>query len=81
MSPLGARIEPLEALLYDQARVGDLSKVVAPPYDLIGEARQRELYERSPYNIVRLELGRESDRYGSAVETMANWRRDGIIAR
>ena len=81
MSPLGARIEPLQALLYDQARVGDLSKVVAPPYDLIGEARQRELYERSPYNIVRLELGRESDRYAAAVETMANWRREGIITK
>ena len=47
--------------------------VVAPPYDLIGAARQNQLYDRSPYNIVRLELGREADRYGAAEKTLAEW--------
>ena len=45
--------------------------MIAPPYDLIDAARQDELYDRSPYNVVRLELGREADRYASAA-TLAN---------
>ncbi len=78
-SGLGHRIEPLEALLYDPERVGDLRNVVAPPYDLIGPHKQDELYERSPYNVVRLELARDADRYGAAAETMTRWRSEGAL--
>ncbi len=53
MSPLGRRIEPFRGLLYNRRKCGDLSIVVAPPYDLIGPERQNQLYERSPYNVVR----------------------------
>ncbi|HVN30176.1 MAG TPA: DUF1015 domain-containing protein [Candidatus Binataceae bacterium] len=73
------RIEPFRPLLYNTERVGDLSKVIAPPYDLIDAARQDELYARSPYNIVRLELAREADRYAAAAATLAKWRADDII--
>jgi uncharacterized protein (DUF1015 family) len=34
----------------------DLSKAVAPPYDIIDEKRKQALLARSPYNIVRLIL-------------------------
>jgi uncharacterized protein (DUF1015 family) len=81
MSGLGERIEPFRALLYDPARAGNLANVVAPPYDLIGAARQQQLYERSPYNVVRLELGRDPDRYAAAARTLADWLRDGILKR
>ncbi len=79
MSSFGERIEPLRALLYDREQVGDLRKVVAPPYDLINERQQNELYERSPYNIVRLELARDADRYAASAATMTRWRRDGAL--
>ena len=62
MSGLGKRIEPFRALMYNRKIAGDSARVVAPPYDLIGAARQNQLYERSPYNVVRLEFGREADR-------------------
>ena len=45
---LSKRIEPFRPLLYNQERIGDLSKVVAPPYDLIDAARQDELYQSQP---------------------------------
>jgi uncharacterized protein (DUF1015 family) len=73
MSRLDKRIEPFRALMYNRKIVGDPSRVVAPPYDLIGAARQNQLYERSPYNVVRLELGREADRYVAAEKTLAEW--------
>ena len=62
-----------------RTRVSNLHDVVAPPYDLIGAERQNELYNRSPYNIVRLELGREADRYTASAATLAEWRADDIL--
>jgi uncharacterized protein (DUF1015 family) len=81
MSGLGKRTEPFRALMYNRKIVGDPSRVVAPPYDLIGAARQNQLYERSPYNVVRLELGREANRYVAAEKTLAEWRASGVLDR
>lgn len=75
------RIEPFRALLYDREIAGDPATVVAPPYDLIGAARQNELYERSRYNIVRLEFGRDADRYGAAAATLRDWLAAGVLRR
>jgi uncharacterized protein (DUF1015 family) len=79
MRLLSKRIEPFRALLYNPDRIGNLRDVIAPPYDLIGADRQNELYNRSPYNIVRLELGRETDRYGASAATLAKWRAEEIL--
>src|SRR5271156_5791548 len=81
MSGLGKRIEPFRALMYNRRVTGDPARVVAPPYDLIGAARQNQLYERSPYNAVRLELGREADRYLAAEKTLAQWLASGVLER
>jgi len=81
MSALGKRIEPFRALMYNRQNAGEPASVVAPPYDLIGAARQKQLYERSPYNVVRLEFGREADRYGAAEKTLAQWLATGVIQR
>ncbi|MFZ0657613.1 MAG: DUF1015 domain-containing protein, partial [Candidatus Binataceae bacterium] len=71
----------LRALLYDRAIAGEPAAVVAPPYDLIGSARQNELYERSRYNIVRLEFGRDADRYAAAAATLREWLAAGVLRR
>src|SRR6266481_2789802 len=81
MSETGKRIEPFSALLYNREVAGEPARVVAPPYDLIGAARQNQLYERSPYNIVRLELGREPDRYAVAEKTLADWLGARVLVR
>ncbi len=81
MSDLTQRIEPFRALLYNRKVVGEPARVVAPPYDLIGAARQNQLYERSPYNVVRLEFGREADRYGAAEKTLAQWLAADVVER
>ena len=74
-------VRPFRALLYDPAVVGSIGAVVAPPYDVIGADEQSRLYEASPYNVVRLDLARESDRYGSAAATFAQWREHGALRR
>jgi uncharacterized protein (DUF1015 family) len=75
------RVEAFAGLLYDPDRVGVLSNVVAPPYDLIDKTRQDALYARSLYNVVRLELNRDSDRYASAARTLGEWLNDGVLKR
>ncbi|MGH7925864.1 MAG: DUF1015 domain-containing protein [Candidatus Binatus sp.] len=81
MSALGKRVEPFRALMYDRGIAGEPARVVAPPYDLIGAARQDQLYERSQYNVVRLEFGREADRYRAAEKTLAEWLAAGVVER
>ncbi len=80
-------IRPFRGVRYDLARVGALSDVVAPPYDVIGQALQDRLYGASPFNIIRLELNREEpgdapghDRYDRASRFLKDWRRQGILA-
>src|SRR5947209_7169400 len=81
-----ADIRPFRGIRYDMARVGAMSDVVAPPYDVIGPELQDRLYDASPYNIVRLELNREEpgdragqDRYARAARFLKDWLREGIL--
>ena len=76
-----AVLRPFRALRYNPAVVGDLSSVIAPPYDVISPARRDALYERSVYNAVRLILNRDADPYAAAAQMLAAWRRDGVLMR
>ena len=80
-------IQPFRGVRFDLAKVGELSSVVAPPYDVIGPELQETLYNASPYNVIRLELNREEpgdapglDRYTRAATFLKEWRRAGIIS-
>ncbi len=74
-------LKPFRALHYDPAVVGDLAAVIAPPYDVIGPAQLARLYDRSPYNVVRVDLNREADRYAAAAAQFAAWRARGVVVQ
>jgi uncharacterized protein (DUF1015 family) len=74
-------VRPFRGLVYDPAVVGSIGSVVAPPYDVIDRDEQERLYDASPYNVIRLDLARESDRYAAASRTFAEWRDRGVIVR
>ncbi len=83
-----AEVQAFRGFRYDLARIGDLSAAVAPPYDVIDPALQQALYDRSPHNVVRLILGKESpadtandNRYTRAGQTLRDWIADGILAQ
>ncbi len=76
-----AILRPFRALRYNPAVVGDLSTVVAPPYDVISPARRDALYDRSAHNAVRLILNRDADPYAAAGQLLSAWRRDGVLQR
>ncbi len=80
-----ARIYPFRALRYDPARV-DLPAVVTQPYDKITPEMQQRYYGASPYNLVRVILGKhlpgdddEHNVYTRAAETLNGWRRERIL--
>jgi uncharacterized protein (DUF1015 family) len=52
-----ARLYPFRALRYDPARV-NMEDVVTQPYDKITPAMQQCYYEASPYNLIRVILGK-----------------------
>ncbi len=83
-----ASIFPFRGILYQRDKVGDLSRVVAPPYDVIGKEEQERLYEKHPYNIIRLILGREkpgdderNNKYTRASNYLETWQKKGILKR
>jgi uncharacterized protein (DUF1015 family) len=53
-----ARIYPFRALRYDPARV-HMEDVVTQPYDKISPEMQQHYYESSPYNLIRVILGKK----------------------
>jgi uncharacterized protein (DUF1015 family) len=79
-------VRPFRGVRYDVARTGALSDVVAPPYDVIDSALQDQLYEASPYNVIRLELNRREPgdseiehRHVRAARFLRDWLRAGIL--
>lgn len=76
-----ADVYPFRGYRYNEDKIADLNKVVTQPYDKIDKDMQVDYYEKSPYNIVRLILAREEDRYQSAAENLENWIDDQILIR
>ncbi len=80
-------IRPFRALRYDPETVGDLGLVVAPPYDVVDPALHRRLLDRSPRNVVRVDLpasepGEDADeRYRRVARTLAAWRSDATLRK
>jgi len=79
-------VRPFRALRYNPEVVGDLSRVIAPPYDVIDAKAQEQLYQQSPYNIVRLILGKQypddtqqNSRYTRARHDFDAWCEGGAL--
>lgn len=75
-----ANIIPFTGIRYNQSKV-ELERVIAPPYDVISPEQQNAYYKKSPYNVIRLILGREEDRYASAAQHLKKWLEEKILER
>ena len=81
-----ANIEPFRGIRYNTARIEELSTLISPPYDIIDQQEQDSFYNQNPYNIIRLEYGREKsgdrpddNRYTRANRTFTRWQEQGIL--
>ena len=81
-----AEIHSLNGIRYNAKMVKDLAGVICPPYDIISAQQQGELYQRSPYNFVRVEYGQETpqdspsdNRYTRAADFLEQWLKNGVM--
>ena len=82
-----ADFRPLQGWRYDPAK-NDFQKVIAPPYDVISPDQQDRLYEKSPYNCIRLILNKientdtpDNNRYTRARDAYQSWQKEGILTQ
>lgn len=83
-----AIIRPFKGIFYNQEKV-DISKVTAPPYDIISKKEAERFYRESNYNIIRLIRGKiisphllktkRENRYTEAANLFSNWLKSGIL--
>ena len=82
-----ADILPFRALRYNLNRVAP-GEVLTQPYDKITPAMQDEYYNVSPYNLVRVILGKSEagdgetgNVYSRAAASLKQWQAEGVLAQ
>jgi uncharacterized protein (DUF1015 family) len=82
-----AIVSPFRAWRYDPERV-PVQQVVTQPYDKITPTMQERYYQASPYNLVRIILGKHMPGDGAAENVYTrsaaefqNWRQTGVLRR
>ncbi|MDE6724477.1 MAG: DUF1015 domain-containing protein, partial [Ruminiclostridium sp.] len=78
-----AEIKPFKGLRYTE-KAGDISNLACPPYDIINGEERQTLLEKSPYNLIRLELpviggSEDIEQYHSAGDTLRAWLNEEIL--
>ena len=83
-----AEVKPFRGIHYDEKRVGDLTRVVAPPYDVISPEEQEALHRRHPKNITWVDFGMEKEgdgpgenKYTRAAARFREWLARGTMVR
>lgn len=80
-----AEIQPFRGVLYNTQRV-KADDVLTQPYDKITTEMRERYLKSSPYNLVRIELGKEetgdtesNNKYTRARDLYQSWLRDGVL--
>lgn len=81
-----AEIRPFRGVHYNLSLIKNWSAVICPVYDIISPQQQQELYLKSEYNFVRLELGRDlpqdtptDNKYSHAAAALEQWLKQGVL--
>lgn len=78
---------PFTAIRYNLDHVGSISNVIAPPYDVIDPALQKQLYKSHPANVIRIILNRPEpgdsgdEKYERAAKFVQQWLDEGVLKR
>jgi uncharacterized protein (DUF1015 family) len=80
-------LQAFRGIRYNLGRVGSLSDVVTPPYDVIGPELQEHFYQKHPNSFIRIDLNRiepgdddeANNRYTRAARFFKQWREEGVL--
>ncbi|HXE55483.1 MAG TPA: DUF1015 domain-containing protein [Tepidisphaeraceae bacterium] len=83
-----AQIRPFAGVHYAKSRGTEVSKLIAPPYDVLNEQDRARLQAKDPHNIVNVDLphlpaktaGPDSVYEGANI-TLQAWLRSGVLER
>ncbi|MBK9579311.1 MAG: DUF1015 family protein [Fibrobacterota bacterium] len=81
-------IAPFAGLRYDSSRTGqDLVGLVCPPLFTLGPSRRKALFQRHPWNWIRVESGSDDPEIepgptvsDHSIEILNRWREEGVMA-
>src|SRR3989338_454645 len=81
-------IKAFQGWRYNPLKIAEVADVLAPPYDVISRVEQEALHKRSPYNVIRLILGKEEagddaadNKYARAGRALRAWMSSGILVK
>jgi uncharacterized protein (DUF1015 family) len=78
-----AIIKPFRGITYNPEKVNP-DNIMAPPYDIISEEERANLYQKSIYNIVRIDCAENKpgqDKYLIARQNLETWLKEKIFMR
>ncbi|MDH5174858.1 MAG: DUF1015 domain-containing protein, partial [Elusimicrobiota bacterium] len=83
-----ANILPFRGIFYNRKKIKELSQVLAPPFDIISNEAQEKYYQMSPYNVIRLILGKKipgdneaNNKYTRSAQFFQKWCEQEILVR
>ena len=79
-----AKIKPFKAVIYNQEKVGDLSRVVCPPYDVISPSRQDYFHKINTYNFIHVLFAKDIEgvnKYQRAAKIFIDWMKNDILVQ
>ena len=83
-----AEVVPFKGVLFNVPQISKVSgeDLLAPPYDIITPEYKEDLYENSPYNIVRIDFGKElpgdnsrENKYTRARKLLDDWLKEQVL--
>ncbi len=81
-------VTPFKGILYNKEKIDKLDDVMSPPYDIISKEMQSKLYDKNPYNFVRLTLNKINpddneinNRYTRAKALFEEWLNKSILLK
>ncbi|HYQ48205.1 MAG TPA: DUF1015 domain-containing protein [Thermodesulfovibrionales bacterium] len=83
-----AEVIPFRGVMFNVPKLSKRSgeELLAPPYDIITPEEQQQLYDKSPYNIVRIDFGRKNpeddeqdNRYSRARASLEGWLQEDAL--
>ena len=81
-----AHIKPFQSFYYNIDKIGDVAKVISPPYDIISDEQLVYYHTLSPYNFTHIDLARsrstdtkDNSRYTRAQKLFEEWQKKEIL--
>ena len=81
-----AEVSPFLGVRYNQEIIKDMAAVICPPYDVISPEEQKAYYDKSGYNLIRLEHGmvlpndtKTNNKHTRACSTFNQWLKERVL--